>query len=142
MRNKTKLQTNRVLHGFAIIAAWQFAAFFVLLLLIWVNEVFNLAALVYGAERQEPNYFSAILLSLFVILMAIVIVSQTYMKQKQIISGMLTVCMKCHKVRLNDEVWQNIENYLADRNPVEFSHGYCPKCFEEEMEIVNSTVGM
>jgi len=59
---------------------------------------------------------------------------------QQIISGMLTVCMKCHKVRIDDEVWQKIESYLADRNPVEFSHGYCPDCFEEEMKIVNSTV--
>ncbi len=140
MGNKTDLRTSRMLHGFEIIAAWQFAAFIVLLLLIWINEIFNLAAMVYGTEQHEPNYFSAVLLSAFVIIMAIVIVGQTYMKQKQIISGMLTVCMKCHKVRLDDEVWQRIENYLSDRHPVEFSHGYCPDCFEEEMDIVNSTV--
>ena len=140
MDNKKKIRIYRVLHGFEIIAAWQFAAFIVLFLLIWINEIFDLSALVYGGEPHKADFFSASLLSAFVIIMAVVIVGQTYMKQKQIISGMLTVCMKCHKVRIDDEVWQRIESYLADRNPVEFSHGYCPDCFEEEMKIVNSTV--
>ena len=99
-----------------------------------------MSSLVYGTPPHQPNYFSATIISAFIILMAIVVVGHTYIKQKQFISGMITVCMNCHKVRIDDEVWQSIEHYIAARHPVEFSHGYCPDCFREEMDAVNNSI--
>ena len=128
--------TRRILRGFAAIASWQFAAFFVLLLLIWVHELFDLPAWVYSQDPREPNIFAASLLSAFVLTTAILTVGQTYSKQKELLAGMITVCLHCHKVRLDDDAWEAIEGYLSTRLPVEFSHGFCPECFAEDMAAI------
>ena len=138
MRNKKISTEKNIKYGFAIIAAWQFATFFILFLLVWINEIFDLSAIIYDTPPHRPNYFSATIISAFIILAAIIVVGQTYIKQKQFISGMITVCMNCHKVRINDEVWQSIEKYICERHPVEFSHGYCPECFKKEMKKINT----
>jgi hypothetical protein len=128
--------TKGILRGFAAIASWQFAAFALLLLLIWANELFDLPAWVYDQAPREPNIFAASLLSAFVLATAILTVGQTYAKQKELLAGMITVCLHCHKVRLDDDAWEAIERYLSTRMPVEFSHGFCPECFAEEMAAI------
>ena len=51
---KEEVKKPLVMRGFAYIAAWQSAAFLMLFLLIWVNEVIDIAALVYGAPPSRP----------------------------------------------------------------------------------------
>lgn len=125
--------------AFAVVAVWQFAAFAVLLLLIWVNEIFDLPAIVYGEEQRPPSFLSASLLSAFVVLVAIVTVGQTYVKQQRILAGFITICAGCHKVRIYQNVWQAIEEYISRYCPVEFSHGFCPDCFANEMSKVDNS---
>jgi len=56
------------------------------------------------------------------------------------LSGLLPICSKCKKVREsgadeNDsESWKHIEAYIATRSDVDFTHGYCPECYEELMK--------
>jgi len=119
--------------AFAVVAVWQFATFVVLLLLIWVNEIFDLPSIVYGEEPGPPSFLSASLLSAFVVLTAIITVGQTHVKQQRILAGFLTICANCHKVRVYQDVWQAIEEYVSRYCPVEFSHGLCPDCFTKEM---------
>ena len=119
--------------GLATIAAWQFACFAILLLLIWANEVLDLPARVYGLDPSPPSYLAASLLSAFVIFTAILTVGYTYVKQQELLTGMVTVCSRCYKVRVRKDSWEAIEKYIAKRAPVDFSHGYCPDCFADEM---------
>ena len=123
-------------HGFRTIAIWQSASFLILLLLIWLNEIWDLSSCTTEKEGFLANYFGAILLSLFVILTAIISIGQTYLKQKNILSGFITVCSHCHKIRIRKHAWEAMEHYIADRCPVEFSHGLCPTCFDGEMAAI------
>ena len=44
------------------------------------------------------------------------------------LSGVLPICSSCKKVQNDGGNWQQIEVYIRDRAPVEFSHGMCPEC--------------
>ena len=48
--------------------------------------------------------------------------------------GMLPICCKCKQFRDDDGYWHQIESYIKSHIGVSFSHGYCPSCYEKEME--------
>lgn len=50
--------------------------------------------------------------------------------------GLIPICARCKKVRDDKEYWQSIENYLEAHTNLEFTHGYCPKCFAEQMKVI------
>ena len=115
--------------GFAYIAFWQFMAFAILLLLIWVNEILDLPSLFYDFPAHEPNIASACILSAAVLFSGIIAVGNTYVQQRRMITGLLTVCSYCHKIRIEHESWEQIESYVTNHSRAAFSHGVCPDCF-------------
>jgi PAS domain S-box-containing protein len=44
------------------------------------------------------------------------------------LSGILSTCASCKKIKDEKGDWQRFETYIRDRAPVEFSHGICPEC--------------
>ncbi|MBW1670069.1 MAG: response regulator [Deltaproteobacteria bacterium] len=44
------------------------------------------------------------------------------------LQGILPICMHCHKIRDDQDVWQRLEKYIAEHSGVQFSHGLCPEC--------------
>lgn len=57
------------------------------------------------------------------------------------LQGILPICMHCRKVRDEHSVWQALEEYLADRAEVHFSHGLCEECLRERYPAVGSAAG-
>ena len=47
------------------------------------------------------------------------------------LEGLLPVCSWCKKIQDNEGDWQDLELYIAERAPVEFSHSICPTCTEK-----------
>jgi hypothetical protein len=41
---------------------------------------------------------------------------------------MISVCSNCRRVKLNNEVWQKLEEYIGERSLLSFTHGLCPEC--------------
>jgi hypothetical protein len=115
--------------NFAIIAFWQFCTFFMLLLLVWVNELLNLPSLLFSAELAPPDLYRGCVLSAGVILTAVITVGHTYVQHRQSLYGLVTVCAKCRKIRGEDDVWQTLESYFSEHSDMTFSHGLCPKCY-------------
>lgn len=125
--------------GFAYIAIWQFLSFMMLVGLIWLNELINLTALIWGEDMNaQPNLFRGFLLTAAVLLTAIITVGHTYEQQKRVIQGMMTVCSYCKRVRLAHEAWEKIEEYVARNSAVTFTHGVCPECFEKHAGMIKS----
>ena len=57
--------------------------------------------------------------------------------------GLLPICSYCKRIRGDDQYWQQVESYIADRSDAQFSHGICPPCFarlEEEIEQHRKTL--
>jgi hypothetical protein len=46
----------------------------------------------------------------------------------------IPICSICKKVRDDQKSWKRLETYFSDRWDVDFSHGFCPECYEKEME--------
>ena len=48
--------------------------------------------------------------------------------------GLLPICANCKEVKDDHGYWGQIEQYLSNHSELKFTHGYCPKCFDECME--------
>ena len=49
-------------------------------------------------------------------------------KVKQL-SGLVPICSYCHRIRNDDDYWQQMEQYVSQHSDAQFSHGICPECF-------------
>lgn len=47
------------------------------------------------------------------------------------LQGILPICMHCHKIRDDREVWQKLEEYIAGHTQAMLSHSLCPECLEK-----------
>ena len=47
------------------------------------------------------------------------------------LQGMIPICAWCKKIRDDDKYWHNVEEYIAKRSTIEFSHSICPDCEQE-----------
>lgn len=115
------------------VAFWQFMGFLMLIMLIWVNETWNLAAVFFG-EDTAPRYrggFSAAILTSLVIVIGFVTIAHTFIQQKTILKGFVRVCSYCRKVKIDEQAWEQIEEFVAERTLAEFTHGICPACYEQ-----------
>ncbi|MCD6176431.1 MAG: response regulator [Candidatus Cloacimonetes bacterium] len=48
------------------------------------------------------------------------------------LSGLIPICSSCKKIRDDSGFWTNVENYIAARSDVDFSHAICPDCMKKE----------
>jgi DNA-binding response OmpR family regulator len=44
--------------------------------------------------------------------------------------GLLPICSYCKRIRGDNQYWQQVEAYIAERSDAQFSHGICPPCYE------------
>ena len=47
------------------------------------------------------------------------------------LSGILSICSYCKKVKDDKGAWKNLETYIAQHSEALFSHGICPGCCEK-----------
>ena len=47
------------------------------------------------------------------------------------LTGLLPMCMHCHKIRDDSGYWSRIEAYISARTDASFSHALCPECYEK-----------
>lgn len=118
-----------MLDNFSYIAIWQGAGFFLLLLLVWFNELVDVTALIMGRPAAAPDLFRGCISTAGVLFAAIITIGHAYVQQRNIVSGLLTICCYCHKIQINQAQWQRIEEYIGKHSMANFSHGVCPECF-------------
>lgn len=47
------------------------------------------------------------------------------------LTKLLPICIKCKKIRNDSGYWTEVEEYFRQHSDLNFSHGYCNKCFRE-----------
>jgi PAS domain S-box-containing protein len=47
---------------------------------------------------------------------------------RETLSGLLSICLYCKKIRDAEGTWWPVEVYVGDRTEAEFTHGLCPAC--------------
>src|SRR6266571_2034263 len=55
-------------------------------------------------------------------------VDVTEPRGRETLSGVLSICSYCKKIRDAEGTWWPVEVYVGDRTAAEFSHGICPAC--------------
>lgn len=53
---------------------------------------------------------------------------QDALTQIRTLSGIIPICMFCHKIRSDQKSWERLEKYISEHSEAEFSHGICPEC--------------
>jgi hypothetical protein len=141
MRDKKSLQVVKPRRReLAVIAFWQFSTFVMLLLLVWVNQVLDLPSLLGGAVPSTMQIVSGVVLSAGVLIVALITIGHTYLQQKRMLTGLVTVCSKCHKVK-EEEAWARFDEYITVHSRLGVSHGLCPTCYENEMAALEQQMG-
>jgi phosphatidylglycerophosphate synthase len=57
--------------------------------------------------------------------------------------GLLSICAWCKRVRIQEEVWQQVELYVEDHTHAKFTHSICPGCLDKQLaESDASSCGM
>jgi DNA-binding response OmpR family regulator len=56
-----------------------------------------------------------------------------YATQIRQLKSLLPICMYCKKIRDDRDYWLQIEEYIHAHTGADFSHGICPKCYEEHV---------
>jgi hypothetical protein len=47
------------------------------------------------------------------------------------LQGMLPICMHCSRIRVADEQWEKLEQYVANNSNASFTHTLCATCLEQ-----------
>lgn len=57
-----------------------------------------------------------------------------YLDELQSLRGLIPMCAKCKKIRNSTGYWKSVEEYFINHPNADFTHGFCPDCFQNERE--------
>ncbi|MBL0062628.1 MAG: response regulator transcription factor [bacterium] len=53
----------------------------------------------------------------------------------KMLQGFLPICSYCKKIRDDENLWSQIEEYISDHQAnIQFSHSICPDCYESKVK--------
>jgi len=107
---------------------------FIFLLLTFFNEICDLPHYLLNdppisvGQRTGEAFIE---LSIFVLVMTLEwVLVINLLKRIKILEGLLPICTRCKKIRLEDQ-WEQIETYITNHSLAKFSHSICPDCVKE-----------
>ncbi len=59
----------------------------------------------------------------------------------QQLQGLIPICAWCRQVRSDGDFWMQVDEYLARRPGLQFTHAICPTCRERELQNVRPVTG-
>jgi len=127
-----------VKNAHATVVFWQWVALVMLILFVWVNEILDLPSIYFGAQPRPFDLSRACVSCAAILLAGIVLVGHTYVQEQQIIRGLISICSYCKKIRIEDNTWEQIEEYVGKHGEITFTHGACPECYDRVMAEVTA----
>lgn len=114
-----------------------------LMVFFFFGYIFMLGGVSIHLKFYREFVLSLILLfgAIFV-LIGILLQARLLAEIQSTLHGILPICAKCKKIRVehgnykNPRDWKRIEDYISARAAVDFSHGYCPDCYNEELKSI------
>ncbi len=53
----------------------------------------------------------------------------------KMLQGFLPICSYCKKIRNDENLWSQIEEYISDHQAnIQFSHSICPECYDSKVK--------
>lgn len=102
--------------------------FLVIILLSWVDELYNVPRLLFGGA-QVSNWRESAWESLVTCIVWLVVYLATLrvLRRFRHLEDLLTLCAWCRKLHYKED-WVSLEDYCAKELGVDVSHGMCPEC--------------
>jgi len=126
---------NRI-NVFAYVALWQALVFMLLICLIWACEQSDILSIYFKEPLASSGILRVYVMSIGVLICAFITIGNTYLQQKRILSGFLVICAYCKQIKIDQNIWEQIEGYVSEHSQTTFSHGICPQCLAKvEQEI-------
>jgi hypothetical protein len=115
------------------ILLYEAIGFLAIIALAWANEVFDIPYLLLGSPTTEVNVREAAFESGCVLILGIAVmaITRNFLNHIKYLEGFVVVCAFCKRIRIGEDKWIPMEEFVTDRAEVEFSHAYCPICMEE-----------
>ena len=115
------------------ILLYQGLAFAAVIAIIWANELFDLPHLILASPQTKVNLREAVFEAACTAILALMVlgVTRQFLSHIKYLEGLIVVCAFCKKIRVGEDTWVPIEEFVRDRAPVEFSHSLCPSCAQE-----------
>lgn len=136
-RPPSKGSTQVILHGlFGNVALWQGIGFFMLVCVVWANEILDLRSAIYNLPPSSVDWFGAAIISAGIALIGFITVAHTFVLQNRILEGIIIVCSYCSRVKIGETNWEQLERFLAHKTLARFSHGICPECYARDSELM------
>ncbi len=62
---------------------------------------------------------------------------QNVLDEITILRGIIPICSYCKKIRDDKGAWEMLEAYIGTHSEAQFTHGVCPDCYNEQIELLN-----
>jgi Ca2+/Na+ antiporter len=120
-----------------------------LMIFFFMGYLFMLVAM-----ARHLSFVGEIVLSLILffgaifVFIGILLQSRLLSEVQSTLQGILPICAKCKKIRLaggkaeDPKAWRRIEDFFSERVDVDFTHGYCPECYQEEISYIEELEAM
>ncbi|MGA1867921.1 MAG: hypothetical protein ACMUJM_05165 [bacterium] len=117
---------NKVFKNIVLIES---IGFLIVILFLWMDEIFDIPHILFGYESTPINVAESIYETIIVLSLGIVVIGITLYLFKKIrrLEGFLVVCAFCKKIRVRGK-WIPIEIYIKEHSDAECSHSFCPEC--------------
>lgn len=109
--------------------ALEAAGFLLIVVIIWMDEIFDLPHILFGAPRTPVRWGEGALESLLTIAVGTAVVVITYRAFRRIeyLESLLVMCAWCRRVRSGGD-WLSVEDFLHRQHQSQTSHGICETC--------------
>lgn len=109
--------------------ALETAGFALIVAIIWLDELLDLPALLFGATPTPLRPGEGFLESVLTITVGAAIVGITYRAFRRIeyLESLVVMCAWCRRVRAGEE-WLTVEDFLEQQHHSQTTHGICSTC--------------
>jgi hypothetical protein len=111
--------------------ALEAIGFLLIVAIIWMDELFDLPHLMFGAARTPVRWGEGFIESLLTIAVGAAVVAISYRAFRRIeyLESLIVMCAWCRRVRSGNE-WLSVEYFLERQHQSRTSHGICESCAE------------
>jgi hypothetical protein len=116
----------------------EMVGFLMTILIIMLDELIDLPYLLFHAPKTLVRYPEALLETLFILIVCAGVISATIWSLNRIkrLESYIVMCAWCRKIKMDDDRWVTIEEYMWEKDERQISHGLCETCAEEQIEII------
>ncbi len=106
-----------------------------ILLTVVEGKAFYLEGMKAGADDFLTKPFDTEILGARLVMAGRLLNLQSQLRQ---LAGLLPICSVCKKVRDDRNYWHQVESYISEHSDAQFTHGYCPDCFQKMLRDVDA----